>query len=231
MKIADLPSEVKPREKALRHGVQSLNDDELLALLIGSGVKGKSVLEIAHSLTETYLSLPMLATAKLDELESQFGLSKIRSLHLLAVFEFHHRLNSPLYNSETIIQNTSDIYRRYHYLEMLEQEVLIIVMLDRKKRIIREIKKYQGTSTNFSINLKEIIRELISHNSDSFYLIHNHPDEASKPSRNDIISTLAIARKSEELEVRLIDHIIIYKNGYYSFIENHLLPTSNIYKM
>lgn len=231
MKIADLPSEAKPREKALRHGVQSLSDDELLALLIGSGVKGKSVLEIAHSLNMTYLSLPLLANANMDELSAQFGLSKIRSLHLLAVFEFHYRLSSPFYNNKYIIQNSDDIYFRYRYLENDEQESLVIVMLDHKKRIIREKTKYLGTSKNFNINLKEIIRELISSNASFYYLIHNHPDESPKPSQNDIVSTTIIARKSSELDVYLLDHVIIYKNGHFSFLENNLIHETKIYKM
>jgi len=219
MKIADLPTELKPREKAIRYGIESLSDVELLALLIGSGIRGCSALEIGDNLLRNFIHLKELATADFSSIKSIKGLGGVRSLNLLASFEMHRRLSSPIYNKSKRIEKASDIFERYQHLETLEYEVLMIAMLNKKKEIIREITKYKGTSTSFSINLREIIKELLSSNCTSFILIHNHPDGESFPSKNDILITEMIKNKTRDFEMDLDDHVIIFRGGYFSFRE------------
>ena len=224
MKIADLPKEAKPREKAFLYGISELNDQELLAILIGSGVKGHSAIEIARSLLETFITLPHLSLASLSALTSQRGLNRVSALKLVAAFELHRRLCSPKYIEHFLIKNTQDIYERFRHLEMLDYEVIILVMLNRKKEIIREVTKYKGTFESCLFDFREIISELLDSKCYSFVLVHNHPDGSSKPSENDVISTVLLKDKTEEFGIRLFDHVIVYKNGYYSFREhNHFL--------
>ena len=136
MKIADLPKEAKPREKAFCYGIEELDDQELLALLIGSGVKGHSAIDIAKSLLETFITLPHLSQASLNALTNQRGLNKITALKLVAAFELHKRLNTPKYFANESIREPRQIASRFRYLETLDYESVILVMLNRKKEII-----------------------------------------------------------------------------------------------
>lgn len=219
MKIRELPREIRPREKALHYGIESLSDEELLALLIASGVKGCSAMDISRDLLTTYLTLSSLANANLSSLEEHFGLSKITALKLMATFEFHNRLNSPLYQHRYLIGSSQDLYERYRYLENFTQEVLAIVMINKKKEIIKEKILYRGTNNDLSISPKEICLEIISSRCSQFVLIHNHPDGNTNPSEEDIYATEVIKKTADSLQIRLLDHLIIYPGGYYSFKE------------
>lgn len=219
MKIRELPREIRPREKALHYGIESLSDEELLALLIASGVKGCSAMDISRDLLTTYLTLSSLANANLSSLEEHFGLSKITALKLMATFEFHNRLNSPLYQHRYLIGSSQDLYERYRYLENFTQEVLAIVMINKKKEIIKEKILYRGTNNDLSISPKEICLEIISSRCSQFVLIHNHPDGNTNPSEEDIYATEIIKKTADSLQIRLFDHLIIYPGGYYSFNE------------
>lgn len=219
MKIRELPREIRPREKALHYGIESLSDEELLALLIASGVKGCSAMDISRDLLTTYLTLSSLANANLSSLEEHFGLSKITALKLMATFEFHNRLNSPLYQHRYLIGSSQDLYERYRYLENFTQEVLAIVMSNKKKEIIKEKILYRGTNSDLSISPKEICLEIISSRCSQFVLIHNHPDGSTNPSEEDIYATEVIKKTADSLQIRLFDHLIIYPGGYYSFKE------------
>ena len=219
MKIRELPREIRPREKALHYGIESLSDEELLALLIASGVKGCSAMDISRDLLTTYLTLSSLANANLSSLEEHFGLSKITALKLMATFEFHNCLNSPLYQHRYLIGSSQDLYERYRYLENFTQEVLAIVMINKKKEIIKEKILYRGTNNDLSISPKEICLEIISSRCSQFVLIHNHPDGNTNPSEEDIYATEIIKKTADSLQIRLFDHLIIYPGGYYSFKE------------
>lgn len=219
MKIRELPREIRPREKALHYGIESLSDEELLALLIASGVKGCSAMDISRDLLTTYLTLSSLANANLSSLEEHFGLSKITALKLMATFEFHNRLNSPLYQHRYLIGSSQDLYERYRYLENFTQEVLAIVMINKKKEIIKEKILYRGTNNDLSISPKEICLEIISSRCSQFVLIHNHPDGSINPSEEDIYATEIIKKTADSLQIKLFDHLIIYPGGYYSFKE------------
>lgn len=220
MRIKELPTEIRPREKALRFGIEKLYDEELLALIIGSGVKGCSAIEIAHNLLVSYPTLETLANANLSSLEEHFGLSKISALKLLATFEFHHRLISPMYQKQVCINSSEDVYLRYRYLENYEQEVLAIIMLSRTNKILKEKILYKGTYDGISISPKEICAELIMNKCKKYILVHNHPDGSKEPSDDDKYSTNLINKITNDLHIVMFDHIIIFPGGYYSFFSN-----------
>lgn len=223
MNIKEIPAQFRPREKALHYGIENIADDELLALIIGSGVSGHSAIEISRTLLSTYINLSSLVNANLSSLEEISGLSKIQALKLLATFELHNRLNSPANQKEIIVSNSQDIYLRYRYLENCSQEVMAILMLNNKMKIIKEKILYKGTQDNLSISPKEIYSELILSKCHKYILVHNHPDGSQEPSDEDIFATKAIEKITKPLGIRMIDHIIIHAGGYYSFSEKNLV--------
>ncbi len=223
MKIQEIPKNERPREKALKYGIESITDQELLAIIIGSGVKNKSALEIADSLIKSYTNISCLSKAKTSLLKKEFGLSQISSLKLEATFELHNRLLRPQYNNLDIVLTSQDVFERYKYLKDENQEFLVLLMLNQKSKIIKEKIMYKGTSSFIELNIKEIMVELLQANTAKLYLIHNHVDSSCKPSEEDIESTLIIQEKARILGIKLIDHIIIHWNGYFSFLRNGLI--------
>lgn len=218
MKIKEIPKEIRPREKAISYGIESLSDQELLALIIGSGVANHSALDIADDLLKENLkSLTSLFNSNLESLSSYKGLKKNNALKLLATFELHKRVNSVKYQKSQILSSASEVYDYYKYLEDFEQEVLVLLILDSKFRLKKEKTLYKGTFDSFTINVSEILKELVLAQAKAFILLHNHPDGTPKPSSHDIVATKAIEKSSKNLGVKLVDHIIIFKDGYYSF--------------
>lgn len=217
MKIKELPKELRPREKALHYGIESLSDEELLTILIGSGVRGHSAMDISRDLLSTYLTLSTLATVNLSSLEDHFGLSSSTALKLLATFEYHNRLNSPLYQHQYSVATSQDIYQRYRYLESYSQEVLAIVMLSKNRKIIKEKILYKGTQENINVSIREIYMEIVMSKCKEYVLIHNHPNGNVKPTRDDEIVTKNLEKACNAIQISMFDHIIIYPGGYCSF--------------
>ena len=215
MRISDIPINLRPREKALQYGIEELSDQELLALIIGSGGRNNSAIDIANEMLKSHAnSLEALSNSNYRSLIGFSGVDKSIASRLLATFEFHKRLISNRYQKIQKIETNEQVYFRYRYLENLDQEVLIILMVDLKGRIIKEKTLYKGTFDSFSINVKQIVQELILAKAKSFYLIHNHPDEESSPSEDDIVATKVIEKASKNLNVKLVDHIVVFKGGY-----------------
>ena len=215
MRISDIPLNSRPREKALQFGIEELSDQELLTLIIGSGGKDNSAFDIASELLKTHAnSLETLSNTNYTSLLGYLGLKKSIALRLLATFEFHKRLVSPKYQKVVKLEISSDVYFRYKYLENFDQEVLVIIMLDLKKRILKEKVLYKGTFDGFSIDVREVIQELILAKAKYFYLVHNHPDEEPNPSDEDVLATKFINKTALNLGIKLLDHIVIFKNGF-----------------
>lgn len=223
MRIKDIPIEFRPREKALTFGINTLSDEELIALIINSGVKNKSALEIASSLLKTYLNISNLKEVRYEELKEEFGLSKISALKLEAIFEFHKRLLKPRYDHDLSCSNSEAVYQRYKYLENEIEEHLILLLLDYRFHIIKERILYIGSEDEINIKIKKLIYEILAVNTSKVVMIHNHPICDYHPSRDDVLSTQKIKEICSLIGVTFFDHIIISKEGYFSFKDAKIL--------
>ena len=225
-KIQDLPVTEKPREKAERFGIESLKDEELLALVINSGTIGHSSLDIARDILFDCGNLSLLINKPSLYFYGFKGLKKARALSIIAALEIAKRVNEKqLFNNEESQVVTSEIlFRRYSFrLSGSTQEELIIVILNKNKQIINEQSVYRGDDNNIMINYRDILRLLMIHNGYYFYLIHNHPNNTFLPSDADVLFTKKIEEKAKQIHVKLLDHIIISKSGYYSFLHEKLI--------
>ena len=225
-KIEDLPIIEKPREKAERFGIESLKDEELLALIINNGTVGHSSLDIAKEILLDCGNLSSLINKPAQYFYGFKGLKKAKALKLLAVNEIAKRINEKqLYiKEENQVVTSESLYQRYSLRMLgLTQEQLIIVILNKNKQVITERVLYCGDENNIPINLRDIFRLLMIHNGYYFYLVHNHPNDSFLPSEADIAITKKIEEKTRYFNVKMLDHIIVSKTGYFSFLHDRLL--------
>lgn len=219
-KIKDLPKTQRPREKALQYGINVLSDYELLALIIQSGVKNKSVMELCFELISTFHGFNNVFLATYEQLIKCDGINKVKALKLLAIQEIIIRINK---NNQTIINNKfkitcgNDVYN-YFYLkvENLLVENLIVLYLNIKNCIIYEEIVSIGDDSKSIGNAKLICKHAIEKMAKKVIICHNHPSGNSSPSLDDIAFYFNLKKALEYVSIKLLDHIIIGKNEFYS---------------
>ena len=215
--IKELPKLERPREKAIRFGIDTLSNEELIAILLGSGTKSHSVLEIAHQLHSSSHGLFNLFKKSYEALLDNHGIGPSKALILSACFELCKRYQSSCYLENKKV-DTDSIYLRYAMkLKTESREVLVLIVLNSKEQIIHEEVLYKGNEGSVDCSPNEIVKKVILHNGKYFYLIHNHPSGGCEPSPEDIALTGQVMSIAERVSIPLIDHIIIGRYGYYSF--------------
>ncbi len=223
-RIADIPPQARPRERAWRLGINALESAELLALVIGSGVNNHSALDIGYQLTMGHGGLLGLLKYSPTQFLNVPGINKANAIKLLAVCEIARRMQKDRSEEPLIFRNASQIFEMYHlWLSSVPHEKMIMVMLNHQNRLISEKIIYQGSSSKVSVSLRDLYVELFSHNAHKFILVHNHPGGDALPSQDDIKTTIVIKQEALKLGLTLLDHVIIGDNCYYSMMEQKLL--------
>ena len=223
-RISDLPILERPREKANRYGINSLSDEELIALLIGSGGVDNSALEIAKTMLYDCGGLYNLANKNIEQLKLYKGVKDARALTLGAIFEIAKRYNIKEAEKGEYIVDSEYLYNKYKNRLMTNgQETFILIILDKKKRVVHEVELYRGSNRRITVSFHDIFKTIMMYDGFYIFVIHNHPEGNSVPSKEDILFTREILNRCEKMEVTLLDHLIIAKDGYYSFYrENYL---------
>ena len=218
-KIVDLPLLDRPREKAIRFGIDSLSSHELLALLIGSGTIDNSAMDIAYQMISDSHGLFHLIEKPYIDLLNYKGIAEGKAVKIIAAFELAKRFKSHNGDEEEYIFNSDQIYKKYRpIIANLCQENVYLVVLDKKKRILHEVNLYKGSEASVQCSSLEIVRQVISHRGHYFYLIHNHPSGSTLPSNDDVMFTTELIRKANRLSIILLDHLIMTRSSYYSFL-------------
>ena len=218
MNIKQLPSLDRPREKALHYGIEKLSDSELLAILIGSGAKEDSALDIAYQMIRESNGLFHLVEKPISDLLNFKGIKKAKAVKIIAAFEIAKRYNSTKPPEPEEDVDNEFIYKRYKtLLSKSEQECVYLVILDKKKHIVHEVNLYRGNETCVPFSKSQIIREVYIHRGTYFYIIHNHPSGSLFPSEEDIVFTTDLIKECKKIDLILLDHLIISHSGYFSF--------------
>ena len=216
--VKELPPLERPREKANRYGIESLSDIELLSIVLAKGYQGSNAIDISSTLLNKYGGLLNLSKVPLKELKKNKGIKNVKALILSAMFEIHYRLLMKSKNNESSVVTNDYLVEKYHpILSRCNQEILIVVLLNARHKIIFEKILYRGSKNMISVNFDDIHYLLASYEAKSYYIIHNHIDGDSSPSEQDIIATNNIILQSKKIHIKLIDHLIIGENDYYSF--------------
>ena len=222
--VKELPPDDRPREKLLLRGAQSLSDAELVAILLRTGKKGKSVLEIARELISNEGNLAMLATKTVDSLQKISGIGKDKAATLAAAFELSRRiLSQPKWLSNKKITSPQDIAEIFiPILRDDNKEKFIVVCLNSANKIIKHETISIGNLNSSVVHPREIFKVAIDNSSASIILIHNHPSGNPEPSNEDIRITKKIVEIGKIMEIPVFDHLIIAGETYTSFVEKRL---------
>ena len=222
VKIKDLPKDERPYEKLINKGVDSLSNDELLAILIKSGTNKYSAKEVANILLQKVNNISELNDISYKTLTNIKGIGIKKSCVLLAAIELGKRINN--YTNSIVnmkFNSTTIVYEYYkNKLANSKQEHFYCVYLDNSKRIICEKLLFIGTVNYSVVHPREIFKEAYYYSASAIICVHNHPSNNILPSNEDLKVTKNLQEIGLLLGIKLIDHIIIGSNNYYSFLEN-----------
>jgi DNA repair protein RadC len=233
MPLKDLPPDARPREKLLARGPGALSDAELLALLLRTGIKGKSVLHMAQELLELkpaadgtagFDGIAGLLNATADDLKRVKGLGPAKRSELVAVLELARRALAQRMKERTVF-DTPDAVKHYLQLRLSakQHEVFAVLFLDVQNRLIALEEMFQGTLTQTSVYPREVVLRALHHQASAVVLAHNHPSGTVQPSRADEMLTQTLKTTLALIDVRVLDHIIVAPGEALSMAERGLL--------
>lgn len=222
LRIADLNESDKPREKALKHGIRSLSETELLAILLGGGLPGKSVIELAGEIMKSAGgSLVRLSSRSIRELCMVKGVGPAKAITVAAAFELGSRRASEPDSLDSPVRTSSDAYNAIRScLENLPTEEFWIVLLSQSLRVIGRERIGAGGVSSTPVDVKVVIKRAIENLSPCIILAHNHPSGNTTPSGQDDALTDKIRQAAALLDIRILDHIIVGPSGFYSYADN-----------
>lgn len=222
LRMRDLSPADQPREKLLRRGARALSDAEIVAILLGSGVQGQSVLEVARRLL---LSVNHDLDALADWNAADFcrfkGIGEVRAIRLMAALELGRRRETTAVRQKPVLGNSQQTVRYLRpLLADLPHEEFHLLCLNRANRLLGSHLISKGGVTATVADAKVIFRAALSHGSvTSLVLAHNHPSGQAFPSEADIGLTQKLTAAARHLDLQVVDHIIIAKRDYYSFAD------------
>lgn len=223
--IRDLPPSERPRERLQRHGVEALATTELLALLMGRGITGESVMITAQRLMAEFGNLQNMASASVEELSKVRGIGIAKAGQIKAAFELSKRLNDPDYNHRgPPVQSPEEAFTSMQEkLKGKKKEHFYILCLDTRNRVSSKKQVSQGNLDSSIVHPREVFKDAISSLASSVIFIHNHPSGDLEPSSEDVQLTKRLVEAGELLGIPVLDHIIISDKGYTSMKSRNLI--------
>ena len=212
-----------PRERLVKEGVETLSNQELLAILLRTGTRQASVFEIAQKILNSINSLTDLKKMTLQELQELQGLSgigRIKAIELQAMIELGHRIQKKeTLEMESILSSQKLAKKMQQELGDKKQEHLVALYLNTQNQIIHQQTIFIGSATRSIAEPREILHYAIKHMATSVILVHNHPSGAVSPSSNDNHVTKLVKEACELMGLVLLDHLIVSHSDYFSYRE------------
>jgi len=218
MRIKDISLENRPRERLMKNGVSALSDAELLAIIMKTGTYRENVIDMSNRLISKY-GASKLSSCSMKELQEIRGIGQAKACQILSLFEFARR-HSNTVSSKNPVKSAKDVFDILRpKIAYLEKEHFAVLMLDTKNRPIKEEIVSIGTLNASIVHPREIFRSAIKEGANSVIIAHNHPSGDPKPSVADRKITEDLINAGDVLNIKVLDHVIIGKDGYWSFNE------------
>ena len=221
----NIPESDKPRERLYQYGSENLSDEELISIILKTGTKGMSVKEVSLKLLENVGDIKKLKDIGINTLMGINGIGKVKAIEIKAAIELGRRIyieNNKL--SGVILNNSLKIYEYFKDLVgNKKQEYFYTVYVDTKGRYIDKKCLFVGTINNSIVHPREIFKEAYLLSANGIICIHNHPSGDPTPSKEDVMITKKIKEIAMIHGIKLVDHLIVGVNSYYSFYEDNKL--------
>lgn len=222
--IREMPEQERPRERLWKYGAEGLKSEELIAILLRTGMKGKSAVVLAAELiAENGNSLNTLAGLDQALLAKKKGVGRIKAIQLKAAFELARRVAAEKFTRQPIHEPKDAVNVLREEFRLEDREVFRVLLLDTKSRLIRISKVSVGTVNASLVEPREVFKEAITHSATSIILAHNHPSGDPTPSSEDIAITKRLLKAGELLNIHVHDHIIVGLSGHMSLRELGLI--------
>lgn len=216
-RIKDLASRERPRERLQRLGAQALADAELIAILLRTGIRGRSAVELGRSLLQALGGLTGLHSASFGELRAVPGVGPAKAAQIKAAIEVGRRLAVAEAGESPTIRSPQDAADLIQYeMGALEQEHFRVLLLDTRNRVLRQRDIYRGSLNASMIRIGEVFRDAVRENAAAIIVAHNHPSGDPSPSPEDVAVTRAIAEAGRMLDIELLDHLVIGRSSFVS---------------
>jgi len=223
--IKNLALDDRPREKLLQHGRTSLSNAEILAILIGSGNKDKSAIQLSQDiLRDSNNNINILAKKNFSDLTQFKGIGEAKAISIIAALELGRRRKDTEIDSFPVIKSSVTAYQFIkHIFEDLSHEEFHVIILNRANKILKSIFISRGGISQTTVDGKIIFKNALLNNASALILCHNHPSGTLKPSQSDITLTKKLVDFSKLIDITILDHLIITDNDYFSFADNNMI--------
>lgn len=225
MSIKFLAEDDRPREKFLLKGKSALSDSELLAIILGSGNNEDSAVELARKiLSSVDYNWQKLSKLSIKDLIKFKGIGEAKAISVAAALEIGRRKAAQEIPEKEKVTSVNDLYKIFsQYLSDLQTEEFWAIFLDQKNHVIYKTQISKGGISGTLVDVRVIFRIAIEHFATSVVVAHNHPTGNLTPSQPDISITRRIKEAGDLLDIKLLDHLIIGENSFFSFSEQGLL--------
>jgi len=214
--IKELPEFERPREKLIKKGVKALKKEELIAILLRSGLKGKNALEVANDILLKYGDKKLLS-ASYEELRNMRGIGPTKAVQILAAIELGSRLFKEKSEKEIYINSAEDAIKELVHIKENKKENFIVLYLDARNKLIYKETVSIGSLNANLVHPREVFEPAVRHLAAQIVLAHNHPSGDPEPSEDDLVITKKLVESGKILGIEIFDHIIIVKDDFFSF--------------
>ncbi|WP_174269869.1 RadC family protein [Bacillus methanolicus] len=222
--IRDFPEDERPRERFIQSGPESLSNHEILAILLRTGTKEESVLQLANRLLTHFEGLRLLKDATLEEITAIKGIGKAKAIQVLAAVELGRRIANLSYDDRYVIRSPEDGAKYLmNDLRFLSQEHFVCLYLNTKNQVLHRQTIFIGSLNASIVHPREVFKEAFRRSAASIICAHNHPSGDPTPSREDIEVTKRLAECGKIIGIDLLDHLVIGENKYVSLKEKGYL--------
>lgn len=224
MTLKEIPLDARPREKLLASGAEALADAELVALLLRTGMRGTSVLQLAQQVLDRFGGIAGLLRADAAALQKVKGVGPAKRAEIAAVIELARRGLAQQLAERPSLDAPSKV-KDYLRLQLggLGHEVFAVMFLDAQTRLLTLEPMFRGTLTQTSVYPREVVKRALELNAAAVILAHNHPSGVAEPSRADEFLTRSLVEALKLVDVRVLDHFVVGANVVVSFAERGLL--------
>lgn len=224
LKITDWPEDERPREKAIKKGIGTLSDAELLGLLISKGTREKTAIDLGRELIARYGDLKNLSARSPSEYSAIKGIGSTKAITIAATFELSRRVQIKKESKIIAFRRSQDVADYYRPLmQDLKKEFFKVVLLNGANRFIKDVTVSEGTLNSSIVHPREVFREALIEAAAGIILIHNHPSGDPTPSEEDKKVTGQLVEAGKIFGIKVFDHVIVARDGYKSFADEGML--------